>query len=322
MQNDKDKIEIKPLKTTSKIPGWIGPLLLIPTFLCASLLIYFTQDGLVSAIVLVVIILGILAFKNRGAEPARLLKGILYFLPMALGFVLSVYPFRSGIPALIGLGITAGLGAWYVVLRHPVEYRQALKQLQAGETLKALQLATFALKKHPAHWESYQLRSTIYSILFRAIEARNDAYAAIRMKPDNHLCYSALGQSLLALESYTEAQEAFAKALELAPNYLLHHYNLGFAYYRLGQFREAIPYLEFAVRGRLEFDEIQLLTIYLLGSSLSQVGETQKASQTFDRLKQFHSSYNKLVKRYQDAPDYPHILIMRQDLENIRTYLT
>jgi Tfp pilus assembly protein PilF len=321
MQNDKDKIEIKSLKTTSKIPGWMGLLLLVPTFLCASLLIYFTQDGLVSVIVLVVIVLGMVIFKNRGVEPARLLRGILYLLPLALGFVLSAYPFRSSVPALIGLGTTVGLGVWYVILRHPVEYRQALKQFQAGETLKALQSTTSALKKHPAHWESYQLRSTINIILFRAIEARNDAYAAIRLEPNSHLCYSALGQSFLALESYTEAQDAFAKALELAPNYVSHHYNLGLAYYRLGQFREAIPYLEFAVRVRLEFDETQLLATYYLGSSLLQVGETQQATQTFDRLKQFHSGYNKLVKRYQDAPDYSYVLILRQELDDISSYL-
>jgi tetratricopeptide (TPR) repeat protein len=322
MQSDKDKIEIKSLKTASKIPGWLGPLLLIPVFLCGSFFIFTTQNGLVLALFLAVIMMSIAAFQMRRFEPEVRRRYILYLLPAASGFVLSVYPFRSGIPALLGIVTTLILFVWYGILRHPIEYRQALKQLQAGETLKALQLATSALRKHPAHWESYQLRSTINTILFRAIEAKNDAYAAIQLKPNNHLCYSALGQSLLALESYTEAQEAFSKALELAPNYVLHHYNLGFAYYRLGQFREAIPYLEFAVRNRLDFDEIQLLAIYYLGSSLSQVGETQKASQTFDTLKQFHSSYNKLVKRYQDAPDYPYVLLLRQDFDDINSYLT
>lgn len=266
-------------------------------------------------------LVGFIAFTTRKADSETRRRSILWSLPMALGFVLSFGPFRSAIPAVIGLGTTIVLAVWFGILRHPVELRQALKQFQAGEKLRALQLVTLAIKKNSTHWESYQFRSVVNSTLFRIVEAERDARTAIRLKPANHTCHNALGQALLAQERYLEANDAFSKAIELAPHYAVNHYNKGLVYYRLEQFDEAIEYLEFAVRGRMPFEEWQLLANYYLGCSLLQVGETQQAQWAFRALRRFRRGYSELINLYQDIPDYPVVLQIRRELEDISSYL-
>ncbi|MCP4526380.1 MAG: tetratricopeptide repeat protein [Aestuariibacter sp.] len=267
-------------------------------------------------------LVGYVAFTTRKADPKTRQRSILWSLPMAFGFALSFYPFQSGIPAVIGFGTTIALAVWFNVLRHPVEFRQALKQFQAGEKLRALELVTSSIKKNSTHWESYQFRSVIYAALFRVVKAERDARTAMRLEPDNHICYNALGQALLAQERYLEANDAFSKAIELAPHYTVNHYTKGLVCYRLEQFDEAIKYLEFAVRGRMHFEEWQLLANYYLGRSLLQVGDTQKAQRAFRALGQFRRGYNKLVNLYQDIPHYPTVLQIRRELEDISGYLT
>lgn len=321
MQKNKDKVEIKPLQPVKSKLNWLAFMLLGAVIFCGALLSTRNGSGFALAVSMCVGLVGCAIVVTRKVDPETRRRSMLYLLPMVFGFALSVYPFQSPIPAIIGVGTMIALVMWFGVLRHPIEFRQAMKQFRAGEKLRALQLTTLAIKKRPTHWESYQLRSTINTALFRSIEAERDAHAAIRLKPDNYTCYNALGRALLAQERYLEADDAFSKAIELAPHYTLNHYNKGLTHYRLEQFDEAIKHFEFAVRGRMPFEEWQLLANYYLGCSLSQVGETKKAQQAFRALKRFRHSYNELVSLHQDMPDYPAVLQSRKELEDMRSHL-
>jgi tetratricopeptide (TPR) repeat protein len=322
MPNDKDEITIKSIRPVTSILDWFALLLLASVVCCGAFFASINESGFAFAVSVGIGLVSFVALITRKTDSETRRRSILWSLPPAFGFVLSVYPFRSAIPAIIGMGTTIALVAWFGILRHPVEFRQALKQFRAGEKLRALQLLTLAIKKRPTHWESYQARSVINSALFRIIEAEGDARTAIRLKPDNHTCHNALGQALMAQERYLEANDAFTKAVGLAPHYAINHYNKGLVYYRLEQFNEAIKHLEFAVRGRMPFEEWQLLANYYLGCSLLRVGETQKAQQAFGVLGRFRRGYARLVNLYQDVPDYPVVLQTRRELEDISGYLT
>jgi Flp pilus assembly protein TadD len=321
LRKNKDRIKFKQIRPVTSVLDFLALLLCASPVLCGRLFSYVDESGFAWAASICVGVVGFAAYTARKADSETRRRSILLSLPMGFGFMLTVYPFRSGIPAAIGLGTTIALAVWFGILRHPVEFRRALKQFKAGEKLRALQLVTLAIKKNSTHWESYQFRSFVNLALFRTIEAERDARAAIRLKPDNHACHSALGQALMAQERYLEANDAFSKAIELAPHYTVYHYSKGLVYYRLGQFDEAIEYLEFAVRGRMPFEEWLLLANYYLGRSLLQVGETRKAQWAFRALTRFRRGYSELIDLYRDIPDYPGVLQIRRELEDISSYL-
>ncbi len=321
MPNNKDKTEIKPLRPITSILDWLTTLLLAFITSCVALFSFFSRSWFAFAASVCIGLIGLVVLRTRRLEPETRRRGIICSLPVAFGVALSIYPFQSAIPLLIGFGGTIALAVWFGILRHPVELRQALEQFRAGKKLQAAQLTTLAIEKHPTHWESYQFRSVINSSLFRIVEAERDARVAMRLKPDNHTCHNALGQALLAQERYSEADNAFSKAVELAPHYAFNHYCKGIVCYRLEQFNEAIRYLKFTIRGRMPFEEWRLLANYYLGCSLLHIGETKKAQKAFQALKRFRHVYDRMVELYQDVPDYPAALQFRRELEDINNHL-
>jgi len=62
---------------------------------------------------------------------------------------------------------------------------------------------------------------------------------AIRAQPESAAAWYNYGDVLLAMDRFEEAVPALSRAVELAPNTALYRYDLGLAYYQLGQYQNA-----------------------------------------------------------------------------------
>jgi len=122
------------------------------------------------------------------------------------------------------------------------------------------------------------------------------------MKPRNfyYLCF--YGMALFRENRFLEAQTVFQKAIALAPDYALAHYQLGRVLARLGDHEEARIELEKAVSLDAEIPE----AYYLLGQVYSKLGEKDKAAKalaTFNKYRetQFLEDERELSKRLRES---------------------
>ena len=321
MPSNKNEIKLKNIYPMKSKFDWIAPLMFFLFISCGTFFTFTSDSWIPIAIAASVSLLGIVAFRNRRLDFEARKQINLWFLPTAIGILLSAYPFNSAVPAVVGVIVTILLVAWYGFLRHPPEYRQAHKQFSGGNKLQALTLISLAIEKKPSHWEYYQFRSGIHYFLYKFIEAERDARAALRLKPDIHTSLNALGQALSAQERYLEAKEALSKAVENAPFYSINHLNMGVVNFRLEHFQEAVENIEFALTGKLPFEENLLFATYYLGRSLEQIGKIQKAQEILNSLKKFQDEYIVQVNQFQDLPDYPMVLRTRKELEDMGNYI-
>ena len=317
---EKQKIEIYPIRSLNTIWDKIAVFALAVGFGIGILAIIFFDSKIIFVLCVVGSFLGFILLKNRNALPEVRWFYIWFFIPIAFGFSLSVYSAGDLTPLLFGASIAGFIALWFGFLRHPSSFRAASKAFQAGDQLQALQYINQTLNQYPTHWESYQLRSTIQLMLYKIIEAERDARKAIKLKPKHYLCHNALGMALLPQERYTEAKDALSRALELAPQYAINYFNMGLVAYRLGEFQEAIKYLHVALTNEIPPDSY-LLGYYYLGQSFLQVGDIKNANIALETLKKHKVSYEKLVARYKDRPDYPSIVLIRHELEDIKSHL-
>ncbi len=261
--------------------------------------------------------MGLVAFKMRTSTYDARLVWPFVVLPVGLGISLLAVPLHSAIPSFICFATAFVAGLWLFVWRYPPEYRAAQKALRAGDVLSALNLATEAVEDYPDRSEPYQLRSGLHLMMYQYPEAEQDAREAIAADPNQHLCHSALGQALLGRQEYAQAREAFAKALELAPQFPINHFYAGVTYYLLGEFDTAVRYFKDSVGDFIPQDS-RFLGYYYLGSSLLKTGDPSAADAAFQKLKKYRASYERIFTRFQEAPDYPSVQLMRGILEDVK----
>jgi tetratricopeptide (TPR) repeat protein len=320
MQKHERKKEFYPLRPIVTVWDRMSRLVLVAGLVIGFLAQLVLGSNRIFAASVLISLSCVAIFKGKTAEPE--IRHIYYWLiiPVAIGFSVSIFSFGNPIPAIIGGGISVFMGLWFFILKYPPEFRAASKALQSGDQIQALKLINQALDRQPSLWEGYQVRTVIHIRLFNSIDAESDARRALQLKPNNHFCLTALGNALMAQERYMEAKDVTLRALDLAPQYAINHYNRGVVSYRLGEFHEAIKYLLFAVKHELP-GEVYMLGNYYLGCSLVRVGETDQARIVNANLKKCSASYEKLVAEALDAPDYPGVVRMKQELEDIKTYL-
>lgn len=80
-------------------------------------------------------------------------------------------------------------------------------------------------------------------------------------------------------EMLPEAIETYERVVELAPDWLEAHINLGVAYYQLGQLSDACA----AFRGAVQLDPISGIARYNLGCTLEELGEYDEAIEHLER---------------------------------------
>jgi len=133
--------------------------------------------------------------------------------------------------------------------------RAAEKYAEAADTYtRALAVAG---GNHPGDWRFYYVRGISYERNKEWAKAEPDFKRALELNPDqpqvlNYLGYSWVDQGL----NLMPALDMIQKAVAAAPNdgYIID--SLGWAYYRLGRFEEAVQQLELAVQLRSTDPEI------------------------------------------------------------------
>lgn len=315
------KPDIYPMVPTGPIWDVLAVLALLGGFVFAAFAnSFFRSTAMLSAASIFAGFLLYVTIKTIRATPNLKPVYICVVLPLGLAIALALLPHESPWPPVICFATSVFAGLWFLVLKYPPQYRAASKAFRAGRYVEASQLLGLAIKTQPNSWESYHLLAVVHSFLHEPVEGERDARKAIELQPDNHNCYTALGAALLAQQKYGQARAAYRKALDLAPQYPINHYNLGLACYYLADFPAAIPYFRFALRNSLP-DEFRMLGSYYLGSSLQHAGDPVAAQAAYKQLRKYRSAYEKVSARLLDAPDYPTVKINRRELEEIKTYL-
>ncbi len=263
---------------------------------------------------------GVAYCKSRAAEEQVRYIWFALLLPAAAGISLAIYPFEHAGPAILGVGASILIGWWLLVLRYPPEFRSASNALRAGNYAQALNLLNHAIQSAPRMWEGYQTRSGIYLKLCNIAEAERDALRSLQLQPNNPACLTTLGNVRLAQERPDEADQLFAKALELAPQTAIHYYNVGTSYYRRGEFEQAASYLRTALDKRLT-GEACLYLHYHLGRSLSHIGDNAGAAAQYAAMKNYRDVYERFAKEAADAPDYPGVVATRRQLQEMKEYM-
>jgi tetratricopeptide (TPR) repeat protein len=129
-------------------------------------------------------------------------------------------------------------------------------------------------KPGKAHWNNYYSRGVCYERMKNWPAAEADLVKALELNPDQPLVLNYLGYSWVDQNRHLQKAMAYiAKAVKLKPDDGYFVDSLGWAHYRLGDFKQATAYLERAVELRPEDPTIN----DHLGDALWRVGRTLEA---------------------------------------------
>jgi len=145
---------------------------------------------------------------------------------------------------------------------------------------EAIQQAQEAIRLDPNDFRHHMSLANAYDLAHRPAEAITTYEEALRLAPDNSLVCNNFAYTL------TEANQQLDRALELSlkatqrrPDDEAYVDTLGWAYYRLGRYDEAVQQLQRAAGMPVQYGE----TYYHLGMALRQVGREADALAAFER---------------------------------------
>ena len=157
--------------------------------------------------------------------------------------------------------------------------------LTEGEILKtaklyeeALALYTEALQQLPENEQLLYARALTAEKLGKIDDAVKDLEAVVNKEPENAQALNALGYTLVDRTQQLERGLNYIKqALKLEPNDAAIHDSIGWAYYRLGQYDNALKYL------RLAFEKLKDAEVAAhLGEVLWVAGEREAAQKIWN----------------------------------------
>lgn len=160
----------------------------------------------------------------------------------------------------------------------------AQQMLSAGKHAEAAPLIGRLASDYPNAPESWLL-------LGRYRLEQNDCAGAeqafrqlLNLAPDSINGHAQLGMALICLERYADAVPILRRAIQLKPDFGEAHFNLGFALARSGDGRAAIPAFHKAIRYNPDFIDPYIT----LADLLSQTGETREATNLLHRALQLN----------------------------------
>lgn len=220
-----------------------------------------------------------------------------------LGFILGISLFMSGIN----------------YLQRPYLWKY-IWLFRRNRPLDAAAYLDKWIKGHPEHAHALLMRAALYLSLGKPVEAEQDARKALEFKPNWDVGHGQLGRSLMSQGRYEEARESFQIAQRIKPHFR-HLTRIAFASYRLGDYRSAADLFAQVTTRHIDTSDHYLLEHYLLGKSLEQLGETEKAAKAFEKMKRLKVDLTSLIEKENSMPDYPEVLALRADLVNMQQIL-
>jgi tetratricopeptide (TPR) repeat protein len=167
---------------------------------------------------------------------------------------------------------------------------------RAGDYETALMVLGILAERHPDSAQVDRNRGKIYFNMGDYEKARDHLKRSLERQPlDNAATQFTLGKTLLQLGDAEGAKEAHLQAVNQAPNNYEYLWKLGAVCLSLGEYRNAIEYLERAKPAAEEFPEVY----YVLARAYGSVKEREKAA---DNFRQFQSiSARKRQEQYRDV---------------------
>jgi tetratricopeptide (TPR) repeat protein len=273
------------------------------------------------SIFIVLLLFGYLLWGTRGSSWRLRVLALIVAVPAIVGIALSLVN-GTLTEAIVGGGITFVLLVALRFFHTPISYRVAYRRFRDGNMQEALEMINKSINARPDFWESYQLRSLIYLTQMSLEHAERDAQTAIELNPKAHPVYNTLGQVYLAQERFAAAEEAYGRALDLAPGYALYLYHLGLCEFRRQDFEESAPSFAAASQGTLPLVEYDLQNAYYLTRSLEELGDEENAEKARMQMVKFRDGLPLIQKQLENQPPYPHLELMRADADDLELRLS
>ena len=271
-------------------------------------------------IVIAILLFAYLVWTTRGASWRLRSAALILAVPAVAGISYGLAN-GSTAAALLGVGMTLLLLTLLRFYQTPLSFRMASSSFRHGDLEGALELVDKSIGARPDFWESYQLRAMIHLSLMQLAYAERDGKRAIELNPNAHPVYNTLGHVYLAQENFPAAEEAYGRALDLAPGFALYLYHLGLSEYRQGKYQEAAESFAAATQGTLPTAEYDLQARYYLARSLEEIDAPQQAALAQAQMVKFAYGLPRLQETIAQMPDYPHLAQMRADTEAIAARL-
>lgn len=148
---------------------------------------------------------------------------------------------------------------------------------QKGDMEGAIRYFKKAIALRPGYWENYSWLGFCYYSFSQYRDAAEQFRRVIAMQPDNYHGYDNLGGIYCFLGLYEEAVMMHRRAIEIYPNGVSYA-NLGTAYFYLARYEEAIE----AYRAALELNPRDDDLYRNLGDAYLRVGQVREARQQFE----------------------------------------
>tara|TARA_S200000501_G_scaffold378004_1_gene438604 strand:- start:1230 stop:2621 length:1392 start_codon:yes stop_codon:yes gene_type:complete len=128
--------------------------------------------------------------------------------------------------------------------------------------------------------------------------------AILKIKPDHFKSILSLGSLLLQIKKFVLAKPLLEKAIQIDPNFVIAHNNLGLTFKELGEPFKAISCFEEAIKIDPNFS----ISHNNLGTSFKEIGELQKAIICYEKAIKINpdylNAYNNLGLTFMELEDY------------------
>ncbi|MFW5691110.1 MAG: tetratricopeptide repeat protein [Chloroflexota bacterium] len=218
-------------------------------------------------------------------EPYQRGRWIGILIPAAGAVILGLL-----FPRFFGIAVGAALG-WIVAAglifrpRGPEEYRRAVRHLRKNAFKEAVDEMSALIKRQPDEPAHYRFRAELFRVWGKVDRARRDYKKMTELAPDMAVAWNGLAEVELQSGSYEAAQQAAARALELAPGEWVAAYNLGMIEDRMGQAQDATGHLQQALAAKVPDARHRLLIYLYLARAHARLGDLDAAGQAVRKLK-------------------------------------
>ncbi len=270
------------------------------------------------AIAISVALLLFLLYWTRKEPLKQRFLALVFAIPALSGISFGLSNGRLS-PIILGISFTILLLIAYRAVSIPVSYRFAVRQFEAGDDEKALELVDKTIESRPDYWESYLLKAMIFLNQLDFPRAERAAKQALEVNPQAVFAYNTLGQIYLVQTAFTAAEQAYIQAVELNPDNALYWYHLGLCQYRLKAYETAVDSLLAATKRTPRILEYELLEYFYLWRCLKECGREDQAAEVQDKMQKFSEGLPLLQTQLAQQPDTPHLPFQQADLAELAT---
>ena len=174
--------------------------------------------------------------------------------------------------------------------------------LKLGENEKAFGTYKKSIARNPDRDDLRSALGKLYYAEGRFDESVEQYQAAVQVSPSATNRYS-LGEALLKVENYSQAEYQFMEVKRLEPKSHVGDYGLGKMYAQTEAYDKAIAHFEKAFALRPDFYD----ALAEIGYTYADMGEIDKARETEERLEDLDEDLSSTLKYYIDEKEPPKI---------------